>query len=77
MEINKPKISFEYIDSSGKVESMSATLESDTIFSLAQQFKAFLFSAGFHPNNIEDLFVDGFSTPEDFTEVNFNDFKGL
>ena len=77
MEINEPKISFEYVNSFGDVESMSANLEDDTIFSLAQQFKAFLFSAGFHPDNIEDLFVDGFSTPEDFTEVNFNDLKGF
>jgi hypothetical protein len=75
MEINEPKISFEYVNSFGDVESMSANLEDDTIFSLVQKFKAFLLSAGFHPNNIEDLFVDGFFTPEDFTEVNFNNVK--
>jgi len=71
MEISEPKISFEYTNSFGDVESMSANFEDDTIFSLTQQFKASLFSAGFHPNNIEDLFVDGFSAPEGFTEVNF------
>lgn len=76
MEINKPKISFEYVDSFGNIEAMSATLDDDTIFSLTQQFKAFLLSAGFHPNNIKELFADGFSAPENFTENNFDDIKG-
>lgn len=66
MEINDPKISFEYTNSFGDVASMETSLEDDTIYILAQAFKAFLLQAGFCLENIEDLFIDGMELPDKY-----------
>lgn len=64
--IDEPKISFEYTNSFGDAVSMETNLEDDTIFMLAQAFKAFLLQAGFCLENIEDMFVSGMDLPDKY-----------
>lgn len=64
--IDEPKISFEYTNSFGDAVSMETNLEDDTIFMLAQAFKAFLLQAGFSLENIENLFVSGMDLPDKY-----------
>jgi len=71
MEINNPKISFEYTNSFGDKVAMNTSLEDDTIFVLAQAFKSFLYQAGFSTENIKELFVDGLDIPDKYYEINF------
>ena len=71
MEINNPKISFEYTNSFGDKVTMNTSLENDTIFVLAQAFKSFLYQAGFSTENIRELFADGLDIPDKYYENYF------
>jgi hypothetical protein len=58
MEAKYPKISFELTNSFGDVSTMTASLEDDTIYAIARQFRSFLFSAGFNLYNIDEIMVN-------------------
>jgi hypothetical protein len=58
MEIKNPKISFELTNSFGDISSIEMSLEDDTIYAIARQFRAFLLSTGFAPQNIDEIMVD-------------------
>ena len=47
------------IEINGETYSWESDFEDHTIYDIAEKFKGLMVSAGFHPDNVDDLFEDG------------------
>ena len=47
------------LEISGETYSWKSDYEDHTIYDIAEKFKGLLVSAGFHPDNADDLFDEG------------------